>query len=193
MTEQFKSAIRQMISISDREMAEFIAHCETKTFKAKEFLACQDAVSNEVFFINRGITRSLVIDKDGYEHTIHFSLENQFIADYASFLLKSPASNSIQALEETDVLIMSREMIDWGYNNLKQGERLGRIIAEYYFIYFDGRIKNMYFNSPTERYNSITKVFPGIYNRAPQHMIASYLGISPIHLSRLKKSDYKKV
>jgi len=190
---KLRSVIREMISISDYEMDEFISRCQTRSYSAKSFLAKQDDISNEVFFINRGITRSLVIDKDGYEHTIHFSMENQFIADYASFLMKSPASNSIQALEDTEAVVMSREMIEWGYNNLRQGDRLGRIIAEYYFIYFDRRIKNMYFSSPSERYNSITKIFPEIHHRAPQHMIASYLGITAIHLSRLKKSDYKKV
>ena len=190
--EQLRSVIREMISISDQEMDAFLSRCQTRSFKSKSFLARQDDVSNEVFFITHGITRSLVIDKDGYEHTIHFSLENQFIADYASFLMKSPASNSIQALEDTDVVVMSREMIEWGYSNLRQGDRLGRVIAEYYFLYFDNRIKNMYFNSPGERYNSITKIFPDIHHRVPQHMIASYLGITAIHLSRLKKSDYKK-
>lgn len=191
--EPFKVAIRRMIAVSDQEMESFLTRGRIKTFKAKEFLAHQGSVSNDVFFISRGITRSLLIDKDGYEHTIHFSLENQFIADYASFLLQSPASNSIQALEETEVVVMSRDMIEWGYKNLAEGDRLGRIIAEYYFIYFDSRIKNMYFHTPAERYQMITRTFPDIHNRVPQHMIASYLGISPIHQSRLKRSAYDKI
>lgn len=64
---------------------------------------------------------------------------------------------------------------------------MGRLVAEYYYIYQDDRIKNNYVRTPKQRYDSITEVFFNIHNRVPQHMIASYLGISPIHLSRLKK------
>jgi len=84
---------------------------------------------------------------------------------------------------------MPRSAIEWGYRELKQGDRLGRLIAEFYFIYQDNRINNQYIRSPKERYNSISQVFPNIHNRVPQHMIASYLGITPIHLSRLKKEN----
>lgn len=64
---------------------------------------------------------------------------------------------------------------------------MGRLIAEWYFIYKDTRIKNLYALTPKERYDQITDVFPNIHNRVPQHMIASYLGITAVHLSRLKK------
>jgi CRP-like cAMP-binding protein len=135
----------------------------------------------------------IVHDKEGSEHTIHFALENQFIADYSSFIQQQPSLYTLQALEETEVVIMPRSAVDWGYKNLKEGDKLGRLIAEFYFIYQDNRIKNQYARSAKERYDTITEVFPNIHNRVPQHMIASYLGITPVHLSRLKKSDYSKV
>lgn len=184
-------AIRSMIEVSDDALDSFLGLCYLKTFKPKEFLGIQGRVSDEVFFINRGITRSLVVDHFGEEHTIHFSLEHQFICDYTSFITRVPAINSIQALEETEVVVMPRKAIDWGYQNFQQGDRMGRLIAEYYFIYFDQRLKNQYVLTPTERYATMANVFPNIHNRVPQHMIASYLGISPIHLSRLKKRERK--
>ena len=147
---------------------------------------------NEIFFINKGLIRVIVTDNEGVEHSIHFAMENQFIADYSSFLLKQPSLYTLQAEEETEVVVMPRAAIEWGYKNLAQGDRLGRLIAEFYFIYQDNRIKNLYARTPKERYDSITDVFPGIHNRVPQHMIASYLGISPVHLSRLKKASQKK-
>ena len=96
-------------------------------------------------------------------------------------------SVSIRTLEETQVVVLPRAAIEWGYSNLKEGEKMGRLVAEYYYIYQDDRIKNNYVRTPKQRYDSISEVFPNIHNRVPQHMIASYLGISPIHLSRLKK------
>jgi hypothetical protein len=185
--EALAAAIRSMITISSGELESFLQACYTKKFQPKEFLSKQGAISNEIFFITKGLTRSTIVDHTGEEHTIHFSLEHQFISDYTSFILQLPANNNIQALEETEVIVMPRSSIEWGYANLQQGDRMGRLIAEYYFIYFDNRLKNQYTFTPAQRYENISRVFPNIHNRVPQHMIASYLGISPVHLSRLKK------
>ena len=185
--EALKTAIRKMISISESEVETFLSYCSVKQFEPKVFLSKQGDISNEIFFITKGITRSLIVDHRGEEHTIHFSLEYEFIADYSSFMLKTPANNSIQAIEKTEVVVMSRKGVEWGYANMAQGDKLGRLIAEYYFIYFDNRLKNQYVYTPAQRYENITKVFPNIHNRVPQHMIASYLGVSAVHLSRIKK------
>lgn len=155
-------------------------------------MATAGRVCNEIFFINKGITRNRITDNDGVEHTTHFSLEGQFIADYASFLMRSPATYDIQALEETEAVVMPRTAIEWGYQNLQEGQKLGRMIAEFYFVYLDDRVKSLYQRNPKERYEHITEIFPDIHNRVPQHMIASYLGITSIHLSRLKKPGLKK-
>jgi CRP-like cAMP-binding protein len=189
--EQIKQIIKQMISVSDEELNEFLGKAITKTFKRQEILSYPEAVPNEIFFINKGLIRVLITDQEGTEHSIHFALENQFIADYSNFIQQQASMYTLQALEETQLVVMPRSAIEWGYDNLKDGQKMGRLIAEYYFIYQDDRIKNRYVTTPKERYDKITEVFPNIHNRVPQHMIASYLGISPIHLSRLKKAEIK--
>lgn len=191
--EQLKAAIRQMIEISDDEMAQLLDSCYVKVFAKKAFLSVPDVVCNEVYFVCKGITRNLLVDNEGVEHTTNFTIENQFIADYASFIQKTPSIYYLQALETTEVVAMPRRAIEWGYQNLKQGDKLGRLIAEFYFVFHDTQIKSQYFSTPKQRYESITQVFPNIHNRVPQHMIASYLGISSVHLSRLKKEDSRKL
>lgn len=186
-TIQLRQVIREMIPISDKELDEFVQQLSFKNFRRNDVLAGTGRVPGEVFFINRGLIRVFLLDQNGVEHTIHFALENQFIADYSNFLLQQKALYSLQALEAVDVVIIPRSAIEWGYKNLTNGEKLGRLIAEYYFLYQDNRIKNNYIRSPRQRYDEITEIFPGIHNRAPQHMIASYLGITAIHLSRLKR------
>jgi len=193
MMQQISQAIRQMIEISESEMSYFLNQCIVKSFKKQESLSRPNVTPNEIFFINRGIVRVIVGDREGQDHTIHFALENQFIADYSSFMLKQVSLYTLQAIEDTEVVVIPRSAIEWGYKNLKEGDKLGRLIAEFYFIYQDNRIKNMYARTPKERYDGISEVFPNIHNRVPQHMIASYLGITPVHLSRLKKADFKKV
>lgn len=190
--EQLRQTIRHMIAISDDELQGLLELCFLKTFRRKELLSQPGKVCDEVFFIKKGIIRVIIADKNGQENTVHFALENQFIADYGSFIQQTPSIYSLQALEITDTVVLPRAAIDWGYQNLQQGDRLGRMIAEYYFVYLDNRIQNLYAHNPKERYDGINQIFPNIHNRAPQHMIASYLGITPIHLSRLKKTDRRK-
>lgn len=191
--EQIRQVMKQMINVSEDELNDFLNNAIIKNFKRNEILSRPNTIPDEIYFINKGIIRVLITDNEGTEHTIHFALENQFIADYSNFILKSSSIYSLQTLEETQVVVLPRSTIKWGYLNLKEGQKIGRLIAEYYFIYQDDRIKNSYVRTPKQRYDSISDVFPNIHNRVPQHMIASYLGITPIHLSRLKKSKIKKV
>ena len=191
--EQIRQVMKQMIDVSEDELNEFLNLTVSKTYKRNTFLSSPNVVPNDVFFINSGIIRVLLTDHNGVEHTIHFALENQFIADYSNFILQQPSSYTLQALEDTEVVVLPRKAIEWGYANLQEGQKMGRLIAEFYFIYQDNRIKNTYLRSPKERYDTIAQVFPNIHNRVSQHMIASYLGITPIHLSRLKKAEIEKV
>lgn len=186
--EQIRQVIKQMIDISEVELNNFLAQTFEKKFKRQEIISRPNAIPNEIFFINKGLIRVVITDNDGTAHTIHFALENQFIADYSSFMQKHPSLYTLQTVEETAVTVLPRSVIEWGYKNLKKGEKMGRLIAEFYFIYQDDRIKNQYARTPKQRYESITEVFPNIHNRVPQHMIASYLGITPVHLSRIKKA-----
>lgn len=185
--QQIKQVMQQMIQVSEDELNDFLSRASLKTFRRQESLSLANAIPHEIFFINKGLVRVSLTDHEGSDHTIHFALENQFIADYSNFIQQQPSFYSLQAVEDTEVVVLPRAIIDWGYANLGEGEKMGRLIAEYYFIYQDNRIKNSYIRTPKQRYDHITEVFPNIHNRVPQHMIASYLGITPIHLSRLKK------
>lgn len=190
--EQLVYAMQQMIAVSKSELDTFLSFCILKKFNRHDIVSRPDVIPNEIFFINKGLIRVIVTDKEGNEHSLHFALENQFIADYSAFILKQASLYTLRTEEETEVIILPRTAIEWGYKNLQEGERLGRLIAEYYFIYQDNRLKNLYARTAKERYDNITDIFPNIHNRVPQHMIASYLGITPVHLSRLKKIDFKK-
>lgn len=184
---QITQVMRQMITISDDELSEFLGMTQTRIFNRQEVISRPTVVPNNIFFINKGLIRVFITDTNGTEHSIHFALENQFIADYSNFILQQPSFYSLQALEETEVVVLPRHAIEFGYDHLQEGQKMGRLIAEWYFIYQDNRIKNLYARTPKERYDQITDVFPNIHNRVPQHMIASYLGITAVHLSRLKK------
>ncbi len=190
--QQLAQVIKGMISISENEIDGLLQQCFTKEFKRNEILSVPDVVPNEIYFISEGIVRVIVTDQEGTQHTIYFAAENSFIADYSCFILKQPSLYSLQAIEATKAIVLPRKAIEWGYANLTQGDKLGRLVAESYFIYHDNFIQNLYARTPKERYDTIVNTFPNIHNRVPQHMIASYLGITSVHLSRLKKAAIKK-
>ena len=180
-----------MISLSEVEAKGLMGFCYENSFKKKSLLSEDDKFIDEVYFIRKGILRVKIIDLDGKEHTTHFAIEGQFIADYNAFLTRKKSRYQLEAMEDTEVIVLPRAGIDWGYEQMKEGEKLGRLIAEYYFIYLDTRIQHLYTLSPIERYELMNEIFPNIHNRVPQHMIASYLGITPIHLSRIKRQAEK--
>ncbi len=97
---QVQNVIQQMISITDEELNTFLGKSFVKTFPKNHLISKVDSIPNEIYFINKGIIRVFLTDNQGEEHTIHFALENQFIADYSNFILQKPAMYNLQTLEE---------------------------------------------------------------------------------------------
>jgi CRP-like cAMP-binding protein len=189
--EQIMKVIRGMIDISEAEMQGFLSRTFTKTYRVNESLSAYRTFANEFFFINKGLVRVLFTDINEKKHCIHFARENQFISDYSSFLLRQPAFYNIEAIEETQVVVLSRSALEWAYNNIRLGQKLGRLIGENFFMSRDDRIKNMFARTPKERFEALNEYFPEIHQRVSPQMISLYLGISPIHLGRLKNEAVK--
>jgi len=185
--QQIKEIIQEMIPIKATELNGFIKQCSLKTYKKKSHLLDYQDIPQHTFFINKGLVRFCVLNPKGELHTTHFSMENEFTGDYASFLTGKPSIYTIEALEDIEVVLIPKTAIFWGYEHMRFGDRLGRLIAEHYFVFMDNRIREAYLSTVKERYDNITQNFPNIHQRVPQHMIASFLGITSVHLSRLKK------
>ncbi len=178
-------AIKSLIEISNEEWDSYSAMFSTRQYRKKEVLLQSGKICDNIFFINKGLLRIFFLDKDGNESTFYFSQENDFAVDYESFLNSTPAIYTIEAMEDTQVVHMSHKMVVDGYKKLRYGEKLGRLLAEKYFIIFSRKIQNIYTKTPYERYELMNTQFPNIRQRVPQHYIASYLNISSVHLSRL--------
>lgn len=186
------SYIKTLINVSDEKLNILISKCEIKTFKKKDIISNSGNTNQDLFFIEKGFIRLFITDSRGVQHTTHFAQENVFITDYTSLASGEPAKYNLEAIEETEMVILSKKNLDWLYTNLEEGEKLGRMVLDSYFVYFDNRLQHFYTHTPQERFDLMNSIFPDIHNRVPQHMIASYINISPVHLSRLKKHAYSK-
>ncbi len=178
--------ISSIIELDDNEWNYFSGSFEVKEYKKKEILLQANTICKNIFFVNSGLLRIYFTDNSGRESSFHFVPEHDFATDYESFLQHTPSKYYIQALEDTQVVIISNAMVLDGYKKLRYGEKLGRIITEKYFILYCKKIQALYTQTPLDRYREMNKLFPFILQRVPQHYIASYLNISSVHLSRLK-------
>jgi len=190
MSNDFKAIRELVLHYIDIDEIEW-EHCKSmfslRRIKKKEIILRKGEVCRGIYFVVKGLLRIYFIDQNDEEKTFHFSLENTFATDYQSFLKVTAADFHIQALENTTVIMINYEMLQLLYTNLRHGEKLGRVIAEDYFFLMNDKIKAFYTQTPLQRYNNMNASFPKILTRVPQHYIASYLNISPVHLSRLKR------
>ncbi len=179
--------LSQYIEISDEEWDHFSSMLRFKEVAKNEIIMSEGSMTTNIFFVIKGVLRTYFTNADGDEKTFHFSTENNFAADYEGFLKRSPSQYTIQALEDSLIALMSIDVLNDAYKTLRYGEKLGRKLAEDHFFLWSDRIKDIYMLTPMERYENMRRQYPDILKRVPQHYIASYLNITPVHLSRLKK------
>ncbi len=143
-------------------------------------------ICRQVSFINKGLLRLYYL-ADGKEVATGFVPENNYVSCYASFLTSQPSSENIDVLEDCELINLSFTDMQTLYNTRPVFERFGRKIAEQLFILISSQTTRLLSLSPEERYQYVIRNQPYIIQRVPQYMIASYIGITPEHLSRLRK------
>jgi CRP-like cAMP-binding protein len=187
----FLDNFRQDVSISDdlRQLVE--AGLVVKTIPKGTLLLRAGEVSNRVYFVKQGCLRSYAIDAKGKEHIYMFAPEGWLIGDTASNVHQNPADLFIDALEDSIVEVFDKTFID-KYESLSPDldlmdkERLRRRIAV-----LQKRIIMLMSASAWERYQDFIHTYPNIVQRVPQRMVASYLGITPEALSKIRGDSRK--
>lgn len=185
----FRNVVEQFVPLSDEEWLIFQDHLQLLTLKKKEYFARPAAVCNHIGLIISGSVRYFHV-KDGNEITGFFSVENEMVSSYKSFLTRQPAMNYIEALEKTEIVTLSYTGLQTLLTNDNLGckmERFGRLVAEYLCCCYEDRINSFIIQSPEERYMDLLARSSGIIRRIPQHYIANFLGITPVSLSRIRR------
>lgn len=190
-TELLLQNIKAHISLDKEETEFFLRLIKPNTIKRKDFLLKQGEICRYESFITKGCLRVYTLDNNGVEHVVMFGVENWWVSDLRSFLMQTPAQYMIDALEDTEVLQISKPDIDRLYERVPKFERFFRIILQNAFVAHQQRIEQNLSFSAEERYRFFTEKYPHMDQRIPQKQIASYLGITPVFLSILRRKQLK--
>jgi CRP/FNR family transcriptional regulator, anaerobic regulatory protein len=186
MTTKIIQSIKSITSLNDAEEKAFLSILEVKIFKKKEFLLQEGEICNKITFVNNGCMR-LFYNVEGVENTIQFFFADSWYTDYASFLTGRPTIENMQALEASEVVQFKKDDLYKLYDSMPIFEKVGRIFAENAYLSVS-QLNQMKTNEEPEiRYINLLKTRPELVQQIPQHYIASYLGIKPETLSRIRK------
>ncbi|MBS1738753.1 MAG: Crp/Fnr family transcriptional regulator [Bacteroidetes bacterium] len=186
MFELLHQKITENIALSEEEFAFCKSQFQPKKLKKKRFLLGEDEVCKHIAFVEKGLLRSYIIDEKGSEHILQFSLEGWWVSDMASYLTGEPAQYNIEALEDCELLLISKPSWELLLEKIPAFERYFRILVENNLIVTQRRLIASFSDTAEEKYQKLIQKFPLILQRVPLHMIASYLGITRETLSRVR-------
>ncbi len=185
--EQFRQAVAKMVSIPEDEWRRFVKNLSARTFEKNDYLVHAGDVTQNFYFITRGLVRFFYSTRDGKEFNKHYAMENGFAGSLHSLVRHAPCGFFIQALEKTAVIVLPHDVMHTFYDRHPCWERLGRKNAEQMFLFKEAREKELLLDSLEVRYQRFLKDFPGLADRIAQYHIASYLGVTDVALSRIRK------
>jgi len=155
--------------------------------KKGEFFIREGKYAQNIGFLNSGIARAYITTENGKEYSKKFFMAPTFIGAYASLITKQPTQLAQQALTDCEILSIDYQELEKSYDRFHDLERLGRKIAERYFLEKEQKEIEMALLDADKRYLILREQFPTLESHIPQYHIASYLGISPTQLSRIRR------
>lgn len=173
-------------ALTDEAWADFQQVLTVIELKKGELIDEPGKVSNYVYWVEKGLLRDYQII-DGRESISAFFPNQSYGSVYDSFLTRTPSNYYVDAVEDSELILLSYEDMQAFYTKYPALERFGRKIAEYLFIFLSQRVHALQNKPAEQRYADFLRDWPGLHQRLPQYMIASYIGISPEALSRIRK------
>jgi len=185
---QLRAAVDAWVALSDSEFSALAGIFHPRHVDRNSHVILPGAASHDVLFVTRGLLRFCYTDSNGLESNKAFVSDNEFAAPLAAFHLGLPVSYGVQALEATSLFAAAYAEFVALFDRAPVFDRLGRKLAEYLLIRKERRTRSFLQQDAAERYADFVREHPDLVDRVPQYHIASYLGISEVSLSRLKRA-----
>lgn len=179
--------IGRHISLTDEEAETFRSLTRVKKVRRRQFVVEQGEVCRYDSFVVEGCLRCYHTDPEGTERVVQFAVEDWWISDLQSFLTQTPANFSVDAIEPSLLIQIEYDNLQELYRKVPKFERFFRLIIQNAFVAAQQRIIDSYSKDAEKRYAEFRNRYPDIEKRVPQYMIASYLGITPEFLSKIRR------
>jgi len=179
--------ISSLTPVTDEEFETIKTFFMPKKLRKRQFLVQAEEECKYLAFVERGILRSYTIDARGNEHVVQFAFEGWWISDLFGFFTGEPATFSIDVIENTEALILTHANLEKMFVAVPKLERFFRILIQNSYVALQRRMVGTLTLCAEERYMRLLSHSPDIATRIPQHMVASYLGVTPETLSRIRK------
>ena|SRR6218665_250350 len=187
MKELLKKNLAAHITLSENETEEYCNFFKQHLIKKKSFLLREGEVCKFEGFVTKGLFRVYHIDKDGFEQVLYFAMENWWITDIDSFTNATPSQLFIEALEDSEVLLISKKDKEFTYIHLPKIEKLYRVMTQKTHVALQRRMIDNLSKSAEVRYIEFTEKYPQLVQRLSNIQIAAYLGITNVFLSNIRK------
>lgn len=191
MIEALHLNISRHISSSKKDITEFCNLFTAKTIKKKDFLLREGEVCRFEAFITKGLFKVYHIDAKGTEQILYFGMEDWWLTDIDSFANQSPSQLFIEAIEDSEVLIISKKDKDFAYENFPFVEKLFRIMTQKTHSALQRRMIDNLSKTADQRYLDFINKYPSLNQRLTNVQVAAYLGISHEFLSRIRRKTTK--
>ncbi|MBL7696948.1 MAG: Crp/Fnr family transcriptional regulator [Chitinophagaceae bacterium] len=187
MYELYFQNFRSKVPLSEEQQAMIQKNLAVKKLRKKQYLLQEGDVCKTIAFVEKGALRSYTVDESGAEHIIQFAIEGWFISDLYSFLTAEPATTNIDAIDHSELVLISKSAHEELLKKCSSYETFIRELITGAYIALQKRISSIISLPLEERYESFKAQYPDITQRVPQHMIASYMGLTPETLSRVRR------
>ena len=185
--------IAKHIQLTKDEEKIFIALLKEKQLKKKQFYLRENEVCLHSVFVTKGCLRGYTVDENGFEHILQFAPPDWWIADMYSLITQKPGNLNIDAIEESEVLLLSRKDQEKLFTDVPKFERFFRIITENSLVTSRQRLLDNMTLPAQQRYAAFCGHYPTLIECLPQKMIASYIGVTPEFLSKVKAEYLKQI
>lgn len=179
--------VSRHITLTEGETKFFTSLLKHRALRKKQYLLQAGDVSRFENFVTRGLLRAYTVDAKGHEHIAMFAMEGWWTSDLYSFLTNAPATQHIDALEDSEVLSIEKSDLELLYREVPKFERFFRILLQNAFVANQNRILASISQTAEQQYLAFIQKYPSLEQRIPQHQIASFLGITPETISRIRK------
>jgi CRP-like cAMP-binding protein len=179
----------KLLSADDKHL--LMTHFKPKKLRKRQYFLQEGDVCKYIGFIVKGSASTFTVDEKGREHILKLSLENWWLADFESFYRLTPSRFNIEALEDLEVLQSTNAQIEGFLKDIPAFSAMSNAISQNYTIATQKRMQAAMSYTAEERYEDLISNYPHFLQRFPQNVIASYLGLSPETLSRIRKNSFK--